>query len=302
MRSHRSVSILAAAEALLAVAQPRHAEPAADTSTQADKAPAKESAPSTETTDHGTPIADYWLDHYAYLDFNPVGFTQEHKGVVANTLTPIHPSGLPADEYYSLLGIPGATYGFGHGLQAEVAVTGLQQRGGPGEATFYGLGLQKRLFGGKNPGDVSVAVGGYGYLGPRSYNGGMVYLAASKRIFGDINTHRPALFLHTGVKMEAFNNEHLETLDGRRRSSGVQPYVGANLTLGSRLFLVGEFAPGQAWEPNNQFTVRAQYFPVARHLKVLGISGTMMLGVTGGIRNTGYRTHGLIGPTFDFHH
>src|SRR5207253_760628 len=96
----------------------------------------------------------------------------------------------------------------------------------------------------------ALSVGGYAYLGPHSDNGGATYAALTKRLWRGRQDDPLALFGHVGAKLEAFG--------GSQGSAGVRPFVGLNASVlrNRKLFLTAEFAPKQAWEKTNMFSLQ----------------------------------------------
>jgi hypothetical protein len=221
--------------------------------------------------------ADYWRADKAHLHFLPVGFVRQRPGFTIDHLIPMVPSGFPARDYNLY---PGLNYSFGNGWEATALVVGAETLDTHKERPFYGLGLQKRLLGEQSPlsRDWVLSVGGYGYLGPHANNGGVGYLAASRRLLGGAPNSPLSLYLHLGGKVE--------TIGGPVSATGVQPFVGGDISFHRRLFLSGEYSPRQSWQTSDMFTVRATV-PVVRDF-----------GVSFGIAGTGYTTVGFVGISF----
>jgi len=211
------------------------------------------------------------------LELNPVGTVVE-KGLSLSNYLRLHPAGFRTDEF----GIAFApTYGFGNGWEASAGVIRGERRGPGGNALFYGAGIQKQLVGerGSLP---SISLGGYGMFGPHDHLSGTFYLAATKKVYTGKNAM--GIFLHGGAKFEGFD------ADDVRSSTGIRPQVGMTFAYNRRFFIGADFSPSQAWQPDDEFAVRATYL-FARYK---GYS----LGVTGGVRSAGYNTVPFIGGAF----
>jgi hypothetical protein len=222
----------------------------------------------------GPPVEgpDYWRGYDVELEMHPVGYSLRRPGLVFTRLMPIQPSGYPSDRFSYYLS---PVYGLGRGLQVTAAVTGAEALGPPGEALFYGLGLQQQLL---DPGAdwrrPALSVGITGYQGPRDESGGTLYLAGSARVSGAEG--RPqALFLHAGLKGQLTHGD-------LGASTGIRPFVGTTVAFTRRLFVSGEFSPPQPWERSHVYAVRATVKLYRR------------FGISGGIRNNGYRTSPFI--------
>jgi hypothetical protein len=219
-----------------------------------------------------------WLDNYRLrLDFHPIGQTLDRGDFKFSSLIRMYPPGFRADEYDMLFA---PTYGLADGLEITAGVTTAERLGRGGEAVFYGAGIQKQIF---EAGDwlPSISIGAFGVMGPHDHTGGSLYLAATQRVFGGKIVGKrigPTLFLHGGVKYEFFDSDDYDN------SSGVRPFVGASMNFTRRVALTGEYSPGQAWQPDDMWSVRASY----RIHRFITLSG--------GIRSNGFDTH----PFFSF--
>ncbi|HTE17298.1 MAG TPA: hypothetical protein VK689_02825 [Armatimonadota bacterium] len=242
---------------------------------------AQESAPPQGTPPVGgdtasspqAPLSDP-LDYRLQLDWHPVGTVVPKGKLTFRNYIPMRPIGFRADRYDLL----GPTYGLGGGWEGTVGITGAERLGPGGYALFFGAGLQKQLIS-ETRSRPAVSLGGYGMTGPHDHHGGSVYLAATKRVWGP-GPRGTALFLHGGGKLELYDS------DDYGNGTGIRPYVGATLALTRRVTLNGDFSPSQPWERANLYAVRGTYRVYKR------------LGITGGIRNNGYRTLPFIGVNF----
>lgn len=206
------------------------------------------------------------------LEFHPVGWTVPDRKFRLTNLIRMQPPGFRADEFNQWFA---PTLGLGEGWQASVGVTGAERIGAGGQALFYGAGIQKQ-FVTEHRGLPAVSIGAFGMAGPHDHQGGRLFLAATHRVLGT-NESYFALDIHGGVKYELFDG------DDYGSGSGVAPFVGATAPVGSRLFLSAEFSPSQSWQRTKMYSVGA----VVRVYKRFGISG--------GIRNNGFKTHPFIG-------
>jgi len=205
------------------------------------------------------------------LEFHPVGWTvRDHRFRLTNLIR-MQPPGFRADEFDQWLA---PTLGLGRGWEATVGVTGAERIGSGGEALFYGAGVQKQ-FVTEQRGLPAVSIGAYGMAGPHDQQGGRFYLAATKRIAGGPDDYF-ALDLHGGVKYELYDG------DDYGSGSGVRPFVGLTAPVGPRLFLSADFSPSQAWQRTKMYSAGATYRVYKR------------VGITGGIRNNGFKTHPFI--------
>ncbi len=195
---------------------------------------------------------DEWVRQRAELRMHPVGYSLSQRKITLANVIPMHPSGFAAERYSML---PGLATGLGRGWEAAAQVTLAETLGANNDGiingrAFYGGGLQKQLTRGETLKSTALAVGGYGWGGPTKSSGGMFYAVASKQISGLKEGDNHALFGHFGVKAEAFDNAVGD-------SSGVRPFLGANLSFGQLVFLSGEVSPRQAWEFANQYSMSA---------------------------------------------
>lgn len=210
--------------------------------------------------------------HFRGLEFHPVGWTvADHRFRLTNLIR-MQPPGFRADEFDQWFA---PTIGLGKGWEATAGVTGAERIGAGGEALFYGAGVQKQIVT-EQRGLPAVSIGAYGMAGPHDHVGGRLYLAATQRLLGNADSYY-ALDLHGGVKYERFDS------DDYGSGSGVRPFIGATAPVGRRLFLSAEFSPSQSWQRTKMYSVGA-IFRVYRRL-----------GISGGIRNNGFRTHPFIG-------
>lgn len=205
------------------------------------------------------------------LEFHPIAYVLDSGKLSLGGVTPMHPAGIPASDYFPYLS---GGYGFGDGWEALVGLTGVE-RLGPDDLVLYGgLGIQKRLI--KETRSLpTVSLGFYDTFGPSDHNTVNVYLVATKRILRE-GQHQ--FFVTGGGKFENFT--------GNGNGSGVEPFVGGVYVFAKRLYVTAEFSPQQAWESNNQWAIR----------------GTLRvwrgLGVTGGIRHNGFNKTTFIGVAF----
>lgn len=244
-------------------------------------------APATAPADN----PDYWRDHHVGLLLHGIGYAYQRPGLHRRFFASGRPSGVPADDFGNTLWLlSGATYGFGDGLEAGVSATRVERPGPTDSQNFFGVGIQKQFIT-ERQSRPAVSVGAFGFTGPDDADGGRFYLAASKQIFGDHTLDRPALFLHAGLELETFDTR----LDA---STGLRPYVGANLTLTPWLFLSADYAPEQSWETQSLWSARALVLPWKIPWKVL--HGKLLVGAEVGILSTGYQTHSYVGPRVDF--
>lgn len=222
---------------------------------------------------------DEWIRHRADLNLHPVGYSLSQRKFTFDTIIPMHPSGFAA-ERYSLF--PGPAFGLGRGWEVGAHATlaetlGVNNTGILNGRAFYGAGLQKQLTRGETLQTPALALGGYGWGGPGNSNGGMVYAVVSKQLSGVPEGKNTALFAHLGVKLEMFDN-----LVGN--SSGVRPFLGANLSFSRLVFFSGEISPRQAWEFAHQYSISGTYLLYKRRY-----------GVTAGVQNNGYRGKLFVG-------
>ena len=238
-------------------------------------APPPAGAPARETpAEREAPLSDP-LAYRLQLDWHPVGVVVPKGQLTFRNYIRMRPLGFRADRYDLFFG---PTYGLGGGWEATVGVTGAQRLGPGGNALFFGAGLQKQIIA-ETRSRPAVSLGGYGMTGPHDHHAGSFYLAGTKRVWGP-GRRGAALFLHGGAKLELYDSDDYG--DG----TGIRPYAGATLALTRRITLTGEFSPSQPWERASPYTVRGTYLVYKR------------LGVSGGIRNNGYRTLPFIGVTF----
>lgn len=218
---------------------------------------------------------DYWRQYQLGLEYDPIGYTIKPNRFLFSGYTPMQPAGFRSDKYSHYFN---PAYGLGDGWEATLGVTGAEAIGAGGEAIFYSGGVQKQLVreSGWRP---AVSVGGYGYVGPHEHHGGTAYVVGSKRLWRGIGGSQ-ALFGHAGLKMETWDASRL---DG---STGLRPFVGANVGLTRRVFLSLDFSPRQAWQVSNPYSLGATVLVYKS------------VGVSGGVRNNGYRTEPFLSLTF----
>lgn len=205
------------------------------------------------------------------LEYHPVGWTVKGERFRWTNLIRMQPPGFRADRFDQWLA---PTYGLGQGWEATVGVTGAERIGAGGRALFFGAGVQKQ-FVTEQRGLPSVSLGAFGMAGPHDHHGGRVYLSATKRVAGGPDDYF-ALDLHGGVKYELYDG------DDYGSSSGVAPFVGLTAPIGHRVFFSADFSPSLAWQRTNMYSAGVTYRAYKR------------LGITGGIRNNGYRTQPFI--------
>lgn len=220
----------------------------------------------------------YWEELRPQLEYHPIGMVLPKGKLRFINLLRMHPAGFQADEIDPFIS---PTYGLGGGWQATIGSAWAERLGPGGSALFYGAGIQKQLVyeGRSKP---AVSVGAYGMFGPGSYQGGTLFLSATKLAVGAPGK-RFALFLDAGAKLQTYDS------DDYGSSTGIRPYVGATVAVGRRFFIVTEFSPNQPWAPEDMVVVRGTY--------VVRIKG-QTIGVSGGVRNVGYGSHGFVGLTF----
>jgi len=221
--------------------------------------------PTQEPTDEAS--SSHLSSQFRGLEFHPVGWTVRDHQFRWTNLIRMQPPGFRADRFDQWLA---PTLGLGKGWEATVGVTGAERLGAGGEAVFYGAGIQKRLVT-EQRGLPAVSIGAYGMAGPHDHQGGRLYLAATKRVAGGPDNYF-ALDLHGGVKYELYDG------DDYGSSSGVRPFVGLTAPVGPRLFVSADFSPSQPWQRTNMYSAGATYRVYKR------------IGLTGGIRNNGFRT------------
>lgn len=204
------------------------------------------------------------------LDYHPVGETLP-KGVFrySNLLRP-HPAGFRADSF-SMYFAP--TYGLGNGWEASLGVTGASRIGPGGQALFYGGGVQKQVMTerGSRP---AVSLGFTGMAGPHNHLDGMLYLAATKAVR---RRERSGIFLHAGLKLNAYESDDFGS------GSGLRPWGGVTAAISPSLTLSGEVSPPQPWEKSIKYAGRVT------------VAIRRNVGLSGGIRGNGYRTTPFIG-------
>ena len=236
-------------------------------------------SPALAQDETATTTAQGIVENRLRLEFHPVAPVLAKGQYLFSTLMPMQPAGFRSDQFEHYLS---PVYGLGDGWQVGASLTGAERIGPGGEALFGGIGLQKQFMQ-ERGGRPALAIGAYGMFGPHSHNSQNVYLAASKRVWTARSSRPQALFLHAGAKAEFYDG------DDYGNSSGIRPFIGANLTLTRRFFVGAEWAPSQPWETDDQFAVRGTY--------LFRIKKTL-IGVSGGIRNNGYETHPFIGLVF----
>jgi hypothetical protein len=206
------------------------------------------------------------------LDWHPIGGVVPKDKFRFTNFIRMHPSGFPADKYNLYLA---PTYGLGQGWEITAGVTGAERLGPGGNALFGGAGVQKQLIR-ETESRPAVSIGAYGMTG-HDHHSGVLYLAGTKQIW---SRGSRAVFLHGGAKLETYDS------DDYGSSTGVRPYAGTTVALSRRFMLSGEFSPSQPWEGANRYAARATYLIYKK------------VGMSGGIRNNGYRTEPFIGITF----
>lgn len=214
-----------------------------------------------------------WASEHVDLNMLPVAYVVRRGHLSVGGPVTMTPAGFAADTY-SLY--PALAYGITARTEAMFGVTGAERLGPGGEAVFYGLGLQHALLLG-NHRLPALSLGGYGFVGPKDHHGGAVYLVASRQL-----TRYPyprGVFGHLGVELQTFANSG--------SSTGVQPFIGANYVWNRRVRFSGEFRPSMPWEHANLYSLRAV------------VLVTRKIGISGGLRNNGYRTHPFIGIHID---
>jgi hypothetical protein len=219
------------------------------------------------------------------LEFHPVAPAVPKGDFRLTKLTPMQPAGFRASDINHYLS---PVYGLGDGFQIAAGLTGLDRVGPDDEALFGGFGIQKQLIG-ETPGRPAVSIGGYGMWGHDEHQSGTLYLTGTKSIWQNRDRGMGAV-LTAGVKGELFD---IGDPHGRARrfdtdGTGVRPFVGMNIALSRRVVVSGEFSPEQPWQKDDMFALRGTYlFRIKGHT----------VGVTGGIRNTGYLTDTFVGVT-----
>jgi hypothetical protein len=215
---------------------------------------------------------EFWRNNRIQLNLHPVGPVLPRGQIKASGLVPMYPAGFPADRFGFALR---PTYGLGGGWEVGAGFLPAQRHGAGGNATFYGLALQKELLE-ERRGLPALSVGAYGMLGPHDHHSANFYLAATRRVYG--NQHEgTAAWLSGGVKYELFGS------DDYGSGSGVRPYGGLAVRLTPRVFIAGEISPRQPWQRATMWAARATYMVPFREKYHLGIEG--------GLRSTGYETH-----------
>jgi hypothetical protein len=217
----------------------------------------------------------YWRAYHPDLAYHPIGPVLERDKFRLTSYIPMQPSGFPADDFNHWLA---PTFGIGAGWEITSGVTGAQRLGPGGEALFYGGGVQKQFIT-ETRGRPAVSFGGYAITGPHHDYSDTAYLAGSKLVLGG-RDRGYGVVLHGGVKFQTFGGNDYGS------GSGVRPYVGASLGLRRRFFISTEFSPSQPWEREDLFSVEGTYLIY----KSVGISG--------GIRSSGYRTLPFVGIVF----
>lgn len=218
-----------------------------------------------------TPVEIDALDRFRLqLDFHPIGKNLPAGKFRYNNLLRPHPAGFRADSF-SMYFAP--TYGVTERLEVSLGVTGAERIGPGGEALFYGGGAQYQIAR-ERRGMPAVAAGFTAMTGPHDHNDGSLYLAATRTVR---RRESSGLFLHGGVKLNAYES------DDYGSSAGVRPYGAVTAVLNRRVTVSGEIAPPQPWEKAVKYAVRA----------------TVMIGknygLSGGIRGNGYRTSPFLG-------
>lgn len=210
-----------------------------------------------------------WRDNYVSLSDFPVGMVLHNRGVrLLDAMIPVQPIGYPAHRYTHY---PGITYAFGNSLEVSAQVVTATPFGSTAEPVFYGLGIQKQVYGPACPhkGQWAASVGGYGYTG-NGWTGGAGYVATTGLVSGTPDTSG-ALYAHAGLTLEAFSNSESKT--------GLRPYVGFTWVIFRHaLTLNGEIAAKQSWEVQPPFALKVA-FPVYK-----GYSLSL------GIKNNGFDT------------
>ena len=216
------------------------------------------------------PFGDERLETYRLqLDWHPIGLVVPEGRFRFSDFLRMHPSGFRADEY-SLYFSP--TYGLGDGWEITAGVMGAERIGRGGNALFYGAGVQKQILR-ETASRPAVSVGAYGMTGPHDHHSGTLFLSSTKQVYA---RRSRAVFLHGGVKFEAFDS------DDYGNGTGVRPYVGATAALSRRMTISGEYSPEQPWEDTSMYAARVTYRFYKR------------FGVTGGIRNNGFENETFI--------
>lgn len=282
MKNQVRIGLLLGPALALLLLTPASADPAPNGSAPAPGAtpvalagePAKNEKPrSTGETPAGDITYNAMTKYRMQLDWHPIGgVVPEGKFRFTNFIR-MHPVGFRADTYNLYFG---PTYGLGDGWEVTAGVTGAQRLGPGGQALFFGGGVQKLLMK-ESKNRPALSLGGYGMTGPHDHQSGAIYLAGTKKVWGQGDR---ALFLHGGAKFELYDSDDYG--DG----TGIRPYAGAMLALSRRALLSGEFSPAQPWEETNVYAIRATYLIWRR------------VGLSGGIRNNGYETHPFVTVTF----
>lgn len=210
--------------------------------------------------------------YFRGLEFHPVGWTVPDHRFRFTNLIRMTPPGFRSDRFDQWFA---PTVGLGKGWEATLGVTGAERLGSGGEALFYGAGIQKQVVT-EHRGLPAVSVGAYGMAGPHDHQGGRLYVAATHRLLGSDESYY-ALDLHGGLKYELYDS------DDYGSSSGIRPFVGVTAPVGRRVFLSADFSPSQAWQRTKMYSLGA----TVRVYKRFGVSG--------GIRNNGFKTHPFIG-------
>jgi hypothetical protein len=210
-----------------------------------------------------------WVDQHVDLDLLPVAFTVPRGRLTVGGPLPRTPAGFPSDIYVLY---PDLVYGLTDRTEAGLGGAGAQRLGPGGEATFYTLGLQRvlSLTANKLP---TLSVGAYGFLGPQGHDGGAVYLVASRQLTR--HAYPRGLFAHLGLELQGYSSDD--------SSAAPRPFLGVDLVWTQRLRFSAEFRQRMPWESANLYSLRTVLL-ITRHF-----------GLSGGLRNNGYRTHPFIG-------
>jgi hypothetical protein len=214
-----------------------------------------------------------WVSEHVSLVLLPSAYVLRKGRFAVGGPVNMTPAGFPASTY-SLY--PNLVYGLSQRTEVAFGVTGAERLGPGGQAIFYNLGLQHLLIP-ETRRRPAVSVGGYGFLGPHSHNGGAAYVVASRQFTPHASPR--GVFGHLGLELQSFTNSD--------SSTAVQPFIGANYVWTRRLRFAAEFRPHMVWEDTNLYSLQAIVLVKKR------------FGVSGGLRNNGYETHPFIGLQVD---
>jgi len=186
--------------------------------------------------------------------------------------------------------------GLGGGTEVVMGAVTSEALGPAGTATFFGGGIQKRLIreteGSFMP---EVSLGLRGNIGPHDHKTGAGYLVGTKRLLGhECDDH--GAWLTGGYQFEGYDSDvalfrqrrpgHVLT---EQSSAGARAFGGLNIAFTQWLFAEAEIADRMPFEFNNPYVVKGIIAPFKGW------------GINGGVRNTGYQTHGFVGlETGDF--